>query len=42
MVKKSGWFLSFVFACLIIVPIIGADEGDVGDPHNDNIVEQQK
>lgn len=36
MKKKSTWFISFVLACLILTPIVSADEGDVGKPHNNS------
>jgi len=43
MAKKSAGFLSFIFACLILVPIVSADEGDIGRPHGqNNDVEQQE
>lgn len=34
MVKRTAGFISFVLACLILAPIVSADEGDVGRPHN--------
>ena len=41
--KKSAWILSFVFACLILVPTVSADEGDIGEPHGSmQEIEQQK
>jgi len=43
MEKKSAGFLSFIFACLILAPIVSADEGDIGRPHDkNNEVEQQE
>lgn len=43
MLKKSAGFLSFIIACLFLVPIVSADEGDIGRPHAKyNEVEQQE
>ena len=41
--KKSAWFISFIFACLILTPVVSADEGDIGRPHdkNDDIEQQE-